>query len=249
MHDTVVSPVRSPLARQFARFVDWAQTKIVAASTVGDYPIFDNAAFPWVPRLEADWRAIRAELDAVLIARETLPAFHEITPEVRTITTDAQWKTFMFLGYGIHSQPNLERCPRTADALARVPGLRTAFFSILEPGKRIPPHRGPYNGVLRLHLGLIVPTPPERCWIRIHDQRRHWEEGKALILDDAYVHEVHNDTDQLRVVLFLDFDRPCRGWVKWLNRLILALAPLTPELQEAKVNQRAWEKKVYGEKP
>ena len=31
------------------------------------------------------------------------------------------------------------------------------MFSILAPGKRIPPHDGPYKGVLRYHLGLDGP--------------------------------------------------------------------------------------------
>ena len=34
----------------------------------------------------------------------------------------------------------------------------TAYFSILEPGTKIKPHNGVYKGVLRYHLGLIVPS-------------------------------------------------------------------------------------------
>ena len=245
LYDKSSAP-RSFTARQFDRFVEWAQRKIVAGSLVGDHPVFDNAAFPWIEAIEADWRAIRAELDEVLGAETVIPAFHEITPEVRTITTDDQWKTFMFLGYGLRSDINMRRCPRTAAALKRIPGLRTGMFSILSPGKRIPRHRGPYNGVLRLHLGLIVPEPRERCWIRVDDTLCNWSEGKALVIDDMYPHEVHNDTDGRRVVLFVDFDRPLRGWVKWLNRLILFLAPLTPELQEAKANLDRWERRHSG---
>lgn len=238
---------RSFTARQFDRFVEWAQRKFISASLVGDHPVFENSAFPWIAEIEAEWPAIRRELDEVLGTREAIPAFHEITPEVRTITTDDQWKTFMFLGYGMRSDANLARCPRTAAALKRIPGLRTAFYSILEPGKRIPRHRGPYNGVLRLHLGLIVPEPRERCWIRVDDRVCNWSEGKALIIDDMYPHEVHNDTNGIRVVLFVDFDRPLRGWVRWLNNLILMLAPLTPELQEAKANLDRWER-AHGKK-
>ena len=44
------------------------------------------------------------------------------------------------------------------------------MFSILEPGKHLPPHRGPYNGVLRLHLGLIVPEPREQLGIRVDNE-------------------------------------------------------------------------------
>src|SRR5204863_5442246 len=101
------------------------------------------------------------------------------------------------------------------------PGLVGAMFSILEPGKFLPPHRGPYNGVLRLHLGLIVPDAAERIGIRVVDQIRHWAEGRALIIDDTFEHEVWNDTDHTRVVLFLDFARPLRLTARWLNWLAL----------------------------
>jgi len=43
--------------------------------------------------------------------------------------------------------------------LGLIPGSTTGFFSILSPHKHIPPHRGPWAGVLRLHLGLMVPEP------------------------------------------------------------------------------------------
>ena len=79
------------------------------------------------------------------------------------------------------------------------------MFSILEPGKHLPPHRGPYNGVLRLHLGLIVPEPREQLGIRVDNDVYRWQEGEAVIFDDAYEHEAWNRTPHTRVVLFVDF--------------------------------------------
>ena len=54
----------------------------------------------------------------------------------------------------------------------------------------MPAHKGPFNGVLRYHLGLIIPEPKEKCRIRVHDQFNEWDEGKSLIFDDTYEHEV-----------------------------------------------------------
>lgn len=233
------------LSRTLFRLVDWLQRRIAGASEVGDHPIFDNAQFPWVADLEARAPGIRAELLSLLEDRKRLPAFHELSPEVGTITRDDQWKTFVFMGYGMRSQRNLDRCPETARALTGIPGLRTAFFSILEPGKRIPLHRGPYNGVLRLHLALVVPEPRERCWIEVDGQRYVWQEGRAVVFDDLYPHQVHNDTDGVRAVLFVDFERPCRAPMRWLNRAILAVAPFTDELRRGKANHEAWEKNYY----
>ncbi|MBV7485274.1 aspartyl/asparaginyl beta-hydroxylase domain-containing protein [Bordetella sp. BOR01] len=240
-----IAAPRSLFSRVFFRFLDWLQRRIARASLVGDSPIFDNAAFAWIGALEAHTPAIRDELQVLLQERERLPAFHEISPDVGMITADDQWKTFLFLAYGLRSERNLARCPATARALASIPGLRTAFFSILEPGKRIPLHRGPYNGVLRLHLGLVVPEPRERCWIEVGGQRYAWEEGRAVVFDDLYPHQVHNDTPGLRAVLFVDFERPCRAPVRWLNRLVLKVAPLTDEIRRGKANHDAWEARYY----
>jgi beta-hydroxylase len=241
-----LSPPTTLIGRLAQGFIDWLQRRLLAASAVGPGPFFERARFPWVAELENAFPAVREELDALLPERARLPNFQDITPEVATITTDDAWKTFMFLGYGVRSEANLARCPATARALGAVPGLMTAFFSILEPGKRIPPHRGPYNGVLRLHLGLRVPEPAERCWIRVGGETRCWREGEAMIFDDAYPHEVHNDTPGVRAVLFLDFERPCRAPWRWLNRLVLRLAVFTPLIREARGRQAHWERLYYG---
>ena len=94
--------------------------------------------------------------------------------------------------------------------MAAVPGMQTAMFSILAAGKHIPDHNGPYKGVIRYHLGLKVPRAADRCRIRVGDTIATWREGASLIFDDTYEHEVWNDTDEERVVLFLDIVRPLR---------------------------------------
>ena len=186
-----------------------------------------------------------AEANAVLCQRSQLPAFQDISSDVGYITDDDQWKTFMLMGYGIRSELNLQRCPAVARSLQKIPGVRTAFFSILEPGKRLPPHRGPYNGVLRLHLGLIIPEPSEQCWLRVASEHRNWQAGEVLVFDDALEHEVHNDTDGVRVVLFVDFLRPCRWPISWLNRFIVFAARFSPLVQNARRNQERWEQEFY----
>ncbi|MDT8321300.1 MAG: aspartyl/asparaginyl beta-hydroxylase domain-containing protein [Xanthomonadales bacterium] len=228
-------------------FIDWMERRVRAGSRVGVGPFFEASDFPWLPALQSEWQAICADAQAVLKLRERLPAFQDISEDVAYINKDDQWKTFMLVGYGLRSARNLAACPATARALRHIPDLRTAFFSILEPGKRIPPHRGPYNGVLRLHLGLVIPQAAERCWIRVGEQRRQWSPGGVLLFDDALEHEVHNDTDEPRVVLFVDFLRPCRWPLSWLNRLLVFLARYSPLVQSARRNQSDWESRFYGE--
>ena len=212
----------------------------------GDHPVFDNAAFPWVTEIEAEWQTVRRELEAVLQDKDSLPAFHEILPDVQTITQDNRWKTYMFCGYGVKSKPNIERCPETWRLLQKIPGMKSAMFSILEPRKHIPAHKGPYNGVLRLHLGLIVPEPRDQVSIRVDDHILNWEEGKAMVFDDAFEHEVWNRTDGLRVVLFVDFVKPLRFPANLFNWCVMSLAPFTPFIREGVEQQKLWEKKYYA---
>lgn len=47
------------------------------------------------------------------------------------------------------------------------------------------------------------------CGIRIGDQIREWEEGKCLVFDDSYEHEVWNKTGEERVLLLVDFWHVC----------------------------------------
>ena len=169
------------------------------------------------------------------------------SPDVAAISSDRNWKTFLFCGYGVKSEEAARLCPDTWRILQRIPGLTSAMFSIFEPGKHLPPHRGPYNGVLRLHLGLIVPEPREQLGIRVENETYRWKEGEAVIFDDAYEHEAWNKTDKTRVVLFVDFVKPLRFPANLLNRLLLSLAIFTPFIREGMDNQKAWERKFYAE--
>ena len=120
----------------------------------GRQAYFDTAQYPWNRRFEEGWREIRAELDRVLEERDGIHPFHVVSEEQRPVTSDDKWSVFVFYVYGTQIDANCRRCPRTAALLAGMPGLRNAMFSILAAGKRIPPHRGIYNGLLRFHLAL-----------------------------------------------------------------------------------------------
>ncbi len=244
-----LNPPTTFIGKTIAAFIDWVEKLLIRFSIHGNQPIYDNAVFPWSRDVEQEWKNIRRELDIVMERREELPSFHEITSEVKTITQDDQWKTFFLAGFGLESEENCKRCPETARILKKIPGMKTAFFSILSPSKHIPPHRGAYNGVLRYHLGLVVPEPIEKCRIRIDDKITHWEEGKSLIFDDSFNHEVWNETGGHRAVLFVDFERPVKFPLNLLNKLLLNVAIFSPFIREAQANQKQWEKRFYGQGP
>jgi beta-hydroxylase len=205
-------------------------------SLVGDATFFPPERFPWVVHIEQNWTTIREELERVLEDREALPNFQDISKDQIEITDDDRWKTFFLYGYGFKAKLGTEMCPRTAALMGQIPGMTTAMFSILSPRKHILDHRGPYKGVLRYHLGLIVPR----------EDVRHWEEGKSMIFDDTFNHEVWNDTDETRVVLFVDVLRPLPFPESAINSLIVKAIGYSPFVLDAKRNQEAWERRYLA---
>ena len=243
-----IAPMERPgaVARLIMAIVAFVERLNLKLAKLGNPCIYDRADFPWAAGVEREWRSIRAELDHVLVRKADLPNVQEITADAAALSRDAGWKIFPLVAYGLRSQPNIDLCPQTWRIVQAIPGLTTVMFSILEPGKRIPPHRGPYNGVLRLHLGLIVPQPRERLAIRVGPERRHWQEGEALIFDDAYEHEAWNHSDEVRVVLFVDFVKPLRFPANFVNWILLHVAIFTPFIREGFEAQKKWEKVFFG---
>jgi len=214
----------------------------------GNPCVYDNELFPWVANIERNWLDIRAELNRVLLRRNELPNIQDITVDAKSITEDSGWKIFLLVAYGIKSEANIRLCPETWRIVQQIPGMRTAMFSVFQSGKRLPPHRGPYNGVLRLHLGLLVPEHDANLGIRIGSEVRDWSEGSVLIFDDAYEHEAWNETNKARVVLFVDFEKPLGFPANIINNLLLRLAVLTPYLREGNDNLRRWERRFHSKK-
>lgn len=244
-----IRPMTRPslVTRTFMRVVAIAERLNLRCSKVGNPPVYDNAVFPWAAEVEREWRTIRAELERVLVRKDDLPGFHEIASDVETISQDRGWKTFMLAAFGVPSARNVRQCPETWRIVQKIPGLKTAMFSIFEPGKHLPAHRGPYNGLLRFHLGLIVPEPAAKVAIRVGSQLYRWHEGRALIFDDAYEHEAWNHSAHTRVVLFVDFVKPLRFPARFTNWLLMNLALFTPFIREGQEKHRKWEQRFYAE--
>ena len=182
---------------------------------------FDLDDFPWTQSLQAQWPALRAEADAVLSALHLLPGIEELQPEQIDLSNDRRWKIFPLYAYGNWASNNLRRCPATARAILGMPGLQAAMFSVLEPRKSLPSHRGVYGGMLRYHLGIRVPQPASQCGISVGGQTRHWDEGRSLIFDDSHEHSAWNHSDEPRVILLADFTRPVAPDLRDMNDQII----------------------------
>lgn len=218
-------------------------------SKVPNDPFLDPYQFEWAEQLEQNWRIIRQEMDQILRYKEMIPRFQDISEDQKSISKDNDWKTFFLYGFGYKAEINCSKCPETTRLIESIPGMTTAFFSILNPGKHIPEHRGVFKGFLRYHLGLKVPEQAENCKIRVEDTTVHWQEGRGILFDDTYQHEVWNNTDETRVVLLLDVIRPLRFPANALNSLLINMIKHTGYVQDAKKNQEAWERKFEMHAP
>lgn len=181
-------------------------------------PFVPLEAFPGHVALEQNWQVIR---DEAISAMELAAPMGTIVRHTARIG-DTRWKVVMLFWYGKTYAENQAKCPRTTALLQSLPQVHAAMFSILPPGKEIPVHRGPFRGALRYHLGLKIPRDRANCYINVDGVNYHWEEGVGQIFDDTYVHYVRNDTDEIRIVLFLDVERPLDSrWATWVNQALI----------------------------
>jgi aspartate beta-hydroxylase len=169
--------------------------------------------FPQAPLFEQSWEQIRDE--AVMISRglSSVPRFHELMAAQTAISANdgRDWRVFVLKAYGYDVRRNQERCPITTALVERCPSVISASFSFLAPGKHIPPHRGPFRGVLRFHLGLSMPKGDDGrlgAVLWVNDEEYRLRDGGTLLWDDTYPHEVLNSTDDVRICLLLDVWRP-----------------------------------------
>lgn len=205
-------------------------------SIVPDTPKISNEHFTFLSEFTDNWETIRDEAKEVLKFREAIPGFQEISPDQYRLATEQNWKTFVLYGFGQRLEKNTQLTPRTAEILENVPNLQTAMFSILAPGYHIPAHKGVTKGILRSHIGLIIPKDREKCRIRVDDTITAWKEGEIFVFDDTYEHEVWNDTDEERVILLFDFDRPMKFWGRFLNKAFVNIMKFTAFYQDPKKN-------------
>jgi beta-hydroxylase len=218
--------------------------------------------FPALAKLEAGYPAVREECLALLDHKERLTDIRALGGSytmsgIHTIG----WKTFVFKSAGFIEE-NCARCPRTAALLRQIPGLYTAFFSVLDPHQVIPPHWGYYKGILRYHLGVVIPynNADKTCWLRVnadpHDNAAerdkknkqrdtssivkgevyHWHDGEGIVFDDNYLHDAGNESDRVRVVLWLDLKRPLPLPLDLYNRAVGWIAARDESVQQIRQN-------------
>ena len=210
------------LIRSFEFFIS-----IIQKSTV----FFKSDEFYFLKEIESKWELIRDEYININ-ASQDIASIQTFFEEMSIITENENWKSFMIKLYGQNLISNQKKCPVTSDLVNKCPEITAAMFSVLSPGKKILPHRGPYKGILRYHLGLIIPDDFSSCKIIVNGEEKNWEEGKGFVFDDTFTHEAINNSTMSRVILFIDFIRPLPFPVNKINKLIVKLIAQSPFVQE-----------------
>ena len=168
-------------------------------------PWQDVKDFPFVSRLEAGYSTIHHELLANLERQEQITSEDIIN---RAAVKDNQWKVIVLKhpGASNFTESAHKFFPETLRILKECDiEFLLAKFSAIVPGTHIKAHTGPSNDQLRAHLGLVH-TGGAR--IRAGNEWRTWREGKVMIFDSSWEHEVHHDGPDLRIVLILDIWNP-----------------------------------------
>lgn len=182
--------------------------------------ILPEKVFPAARELEERFPALRAEIDA-LLEKRTIPAYGAFDP-VRAAQVSEEWKLYYAYMYGQSNELARDEVPTLLSFAQSRPEVVNAFVSILDPGVELPPHKDPYAGVLRYHLGVRVPREEPAA----HPPRpgpAHLEGGEGRVLDVSVEHEVVNTSEEPRVVVIIDFRRPMGFFASALNRYMLRL--------------------------
>lgn len=114
--------------------------------------------------------------------------------------------------------------PSLVRILRGCPQIGTCAVSVLQDGVHIPIHVGYYKGIMRYMIPIVVPKDRENVFLCVNELKYCWTEGVGILWDDTYPHKVYNNTDEIRVVIYMDVVRPLRWGLNALNRFILMLA-------------------------
>jgi ornithine lipid ester-linked acyl 2-hydroxylase len=215
--------VISFLGVQFIASIEW-----VININSGKQDFYSLEKFHWVKSVEAHYSEILSELNNLLNSENKIHDFSKLSEEQKRIVKPEKWKSFILYAYGNFVYDNCNLCPNTTKTVRSIQGMKTAMFSVFEPGTHLLPHRGPYNGLLRYHLALMVPENYNQCGIKLNNKTYHWKKGESIIFDDTYEHEAWNYSQEKRVVLFVDFEKPLPFYLRPLNRIMIWLIGSSP---------------------
>lgn len=123
------------------------------------------------------------------------------------------WLNYGLFYFGDNFNKNIDKCPITFKILNKIKDrINICGFSYMMGNTTIEIHSdetGPSNNSMAMHLGLIIPKNSETCKLimKIKDNFYYEteEEGKFVIFDATNDHYAYNQSNEDRVVLYIDF--------------------------------------------
>ena len=215
--------VRLPMLRQF-----FDHSSIMAPINLFMYafsgvprrtPYFALSNFGELQLLQDNWETIRAEALHLTSLQKIRAAQKNDDAGFNSFFKNG-WKRFYLKWYDASHPSAEELCPKTVALLRQLPSVKAAMFAELGPDGKLNPHRDPFAGSLRYHLGLVTPNSDD-CRIYIDGEVYSWRDGQDVLFDETFIHSAENKTDVTRIILFCDVERPLRTrWMAAFNRWV-----------------------------
>ncbi len=212
--------VRLPFIRQLldhSALLAPINALMVLNSRVPTTPYISSDQLPDLKVLDQNWEMIRDEA-LNLAAMQRIKAAEKHDDIGFNSFFKYGWKRFYLKWYDARHPSAEQLCPKTVALLKQLPTVKAAMFAELPPGGKLNPHRDPYAGSMRYHLGLSTPND-DRCHIVVDGETYSWRDGQSVVFDETYIHSARNDSEANRIILFCDIERPMRWrWAGALNR-------------------------------
>ena len=222
------------VATLFGRAVA-ANNRVVARADPETSNPRDADRLEWHRRLAASTPRIAAEWSAFADAGGRLPRIEDVLGEGQG--NEGPWRMGLLVDHGRTTELARRHFPATVAALAGIPGLAAALWSVLEPGTELGAHRGPNAGVLRYHLGIDC---PDGAALRVGDVVVPYRDGEGVLFDDTAVHEAWNHGDRPRVTLFCEVVRPLPPVAAGRNRALQFALSRDPRRRAGVVRADEW---------
>lgn len=125
-----------------------------------------------------------------------------------------EWLNYGLLYFGEEFGENIKYCPETFKLLMEIKDhINICGFSWMLGGSLLLPHKditGLSSGSLAYHLGLKIPKPEKSCCMVIKNSSNEYmymeeQEGKIFIFDATNEHYAYNQTNEDRLILYIDF--------------------------------------------
>lgn len=188
-------------------------------SAVPNSPFVPVERFPELAELKRNWITFRTEAIA-LYESSRIQASDSYNDIGFNSFFRRGWKRFYLKWYDAPHPSATMLCPKSVEILRGVPCVKAAMFAMLPAGGSLMRHRDPFAGSMRYHLGLVTPND-DRCAIYVDGIAYSWRDGQDVIFDETYLHDATNQTDQDRIVLFCDIERPMKyRWAAAINTTV-----------------------------